>query len=82
VGDVLMHLAAGGHKTTPKELGIPTVTVAAELDGIVKRDISEAVSQFWSNELMVVEGLGHCFGDEGWENIVPVKLAQWLDANV
>lgn len=75
----LLKLLSGGDKYTVEEAAVPTLTVAAENDGIVPRFVQEGIADFWGNKLEVIEGVGHCFGDPGWEEKVVPPLVAWLN---
>jgi len=59
--------------------GCELLHLVAANDRIIPRGMSERVASMWAVPMTVVEGQGHQFGDDGWEQSVMGPLMAFLD---
>lgn len=61
---------------------VPKLAIVPLQDRAMPPDTQRRLASLAKAELMEVENMGHCLGDEGWETLICAPLIKWLDNHV
>eukprot|EP00927_Polykrikos_kofoidii_P052416 TRINITY_DN46224_c0_g1_i1.p1 TRINITY_DN46224_c0_g1~~TRINITY_DN46224_c0_g1_i1.p1 ORF type:complete len:298 (-),score=27.23 TRINITY_DN46224_c0_g1_i1:239-1132(-) len=67
--------------TSTEFLDVPKLVVVPLQDACIPVASQKRLATLAKAELMEIENMGHCIGDEGWERSICAPLIQWLNKN-